>query len=175
MARKTYEWDKIKAEFELGKSNAYIHKKYGVAYNTLSMKIKRDGWEVVNNEVSVIREFKKGCEQVSEVVANNVNNTSKLEIIKEELNTIIEDNELIGNNRKLLKAFQGLVGKGIKAGIFETPQDIKAGVSAIKDIEAVANPTTAGIRVENNINNQNNQQTNIQEIGVTFLDENENT
>lgn len=43
--RRTYDWKSIKAEYEIGKSNAFIHEKYDVPYNTLSMKIKRDKWE----------------------------------------------------------------------------------------------------------------------------------
>ena len=160
MAKKKYNWNTIRAEYELGKSNAYLHKKYEVPYNTLSMKIKRDKWETVNDEITALREFKQGCEHVSEVIEKNVNNTSKLEVIREEIDTIAEDVALIGNNRKLLKGFQGLIAKNLKEGGFKTAQDIRAGVGSIKDIEAVANPRTNDTKVE--INNANVQQTAIQ-------------
>lgn len=47
-----YHWDKIRAEYEMGKSKAYLHKEYDIPYSSLSTKIKRDGWEVANNEIS---------------------------------------------------------------------------------------------------------------------------
>ena len=145
----------IKAEYELGKSNAYLHKKYEVPYNTLSMKIKRGGWETVNEEATAIADFRHGCEQISEVAADNVNNTSKIEAIREEINTIMEDAHLIGNNRKLLKAFQGLIGRRIKEEKFKTPQDIRAGVGAVKDIESVANPRDNSVQVNTQVNTIN--------------------
>jgi len=167
MAREKYDWKKIKADYEIGKSKSYIHKKYGVPYSTLSTKISREVWEIANNETSAISEFRSGCEQVSEVIANNSDNKEKVEAIVDELNTIMQDNELVINNRILLKSFQGLISSGIKNGIYESPQDIKSGVSAIKDIESVANPQKGEITVST----QNNTQNNTQNINIELTEE----
>ena len=63
------------------------------------------------------------------------------------------------NNRKILKAFQSKIVAGLKNGAYEKANEIKAGTSALKDIEAIVNP-----KPENNINinNTNAQQTNIE-------------
>lgn len=70
MAKNKYPWSIIKADIELGKTKAYIHKKYEVPHNTLSMKCKREGWDVVNSEAEALRGFRQSCEQISEVVHN---------------------------------------------------------------------------------------------------------
>ena len=66
------------------------------------------------------------------------------------------------NNRKILKAFQGKIIAGLKNGAYEKPKDIKAGTSALKDIEAIVNPQAS--KQEINIQNTNAQQTNIKTL-----------
>jgi len=132
-----YDWDKIKNAYEDGISQDVISKKYGVAKKTLANKISANQWEVMGGLSTHIDEFKDSLEKISH---NTHNDPIKQEIAIEKIGTILEDNDLISNDRKLLKAFQSLIGRGIKDGIYGTAQDIKAGVSSIKDIESIANP-----------------------------------
>jgi len=162
MARPSkYNWEVIKEAYEKGFTKDEIVKKFNIPKAILTNKINKEKWVIlcdVNADV-------EGLNVKLEAVAQNyAQNPIIEEMFQDRINTIIEDNELIGNNRKLLKAFQGLVGKGIKEGTYKTPQDIRAGVGAIKDIEAVANPKTNDIKVENNI--QNNQ---ITKVEVEFI------
>lgn len=145
-------WHDIRTDFERGMSQADIRKKYDVGAGTLGNKIKREGWRLSHEQTSVITEFKEASVKISESF-HTANETQKKEII-ERVQTILEDNEIIHNNRKLAKAFQSLIGNGINSGLYETPQDIKTGTAAIKDLEAISNPQASKIE----INNTNAQQ-----------------
>ena len=169
MARPTkYNWVEIKKAYSDGIDINTIVKKYKVARKTLVNKISAEKWEVLGGLNTHINEFKDSLEQISH---NTHNDPILQEIALEKIETILEDNELIGNNRKLLKAFQGLIGRGIKKGIYSEAKDIKAGVSAIRDIEAISNPQTSQVNIQNN--NQNSQQ-NLEATGITvkFGDDN---
>lgn len=150
-----YKWEEIRKDFESGMTQAQLRKKYGLSPSTLASKIKRDGWRLSHEQSSAIAQFKEASANISESFSQ-ANDMQRKEM-EERVRTILEDNELIRNNRKLLKAFQGLIGKSIRENVYVTPQDIKAGVSAIKDIEAVANPQAS--KAEVNIQNTNAQQT----------------
>lgn len=145
MAKK-YDWDSIKSDYEIGKSNAFIHKKYDIPYNTLSMKIKRDNWEVVNKEKSTVEGFKRSCEQISEVVVNNANNPSKIKAIAEDIDLSLEEMELMTNNRKIAKFIQSVIVKN-KHEI--NLKNIKTVSSTLKDIESIANPKPEPISINN--------------------------
>jgi hypothetical protein len=150
-----YQWEEIRKDFEAGMTQAQLRKKYGLSPSTLASKIKRDGWRLSHEQSAAITQFKEASANISESFSH-ANDMQKKEM-EERVRTILEDNELIRNNRKILKAFQGLIGKGIRENTYVTPQDIKAGVSAIKDIEAIANPQAS--KQEINIQNTNAQQT----------------
>lgn len=155
----SHTWAEIKKDFENGMSQADIRKKYDIGAGTLGNKIKRNGWRLSQEQTAILSEFKEASVKISESF-HNANEIQKKEM-NERVVTILEDNELVQNNRKLLKAFQGLIGQGIKGNIYKTASDIKAGVSSVKDIEAIANPQANKIEV----NNQNNQQ-NIIEVEI---------
>jgi len=158
MARiSSHTWREARKDFEAGMSQADIRKKYDLGAGALGNKIKRDGWRLSQEQTAILSDFKEASVKISESY-HNANETQQKEMSERAI-TILEDNELIGNNRKLLKAFQGLIGQGIKKGIYAEAKDIKAGVSAIRDIEAVSNPNTPQLNIQNN--NQNNQQNNI--------------
>ena len=72
------------------------------------------------------------------------------------------------NNRKILKAFQGKIIAGLKNGAYEIPNEIKAGTSALKDIEAIAIPQAK--KQEIIIQNSNILQTNIVKTLDDFYD-----
>ena len=156
MARPTkYNWNEIKSAYCDGIDINTIVKKYKVAKKTLANKISAEKWEIIGGLNTHINEFKESLERISH---NTHNDPIKQEIALSKIETILEDNELIGNNRKLLKAFQGLVGRGIKEGLYTKPQDIKAGVSTIRDIEAVSNPQASktDVTVNTQVNNTSN-------------------
>jgi len=144
-------WAEIKKDFEKGMSQANIRKKYDVGAGTLGNKIKRDGWRLSQEQTAILSEFEEVSVKISESF-HNANDIQKKEMSERTL-TILEDNELMANNRKLAKAFQGLIGQGIRGNVYKTASDIKAGVSSIKDIENIANPKDAVV-----VNNTNAQQ-----------------
>ncbi len=150
-----YNWSEIKKAYSDGIDTNTISKKYKVAKKTLQNKISAEKWEVIGGLNTHIEEFKDSLERISH---NTQNDPIKQEIALERIETILEDNELIGNNRKLLKAFQGLIGRGIKEGIYAEAKDIKAGVSALRDIEAISNPQASktDVTVNTQVNSTNN-------------------
>lgn len=166
-------WREARKDFEAGMSQADIRKKYDLGTGALGNKIKRDGWRLSQEQTAILAEFKEASVKISESF-HNANETQQKEM-SERAVTILEDNELIGNNRKLLKSFQGLIGRGIKDGIYVKAKDIKAGVSAIRDIEAISNPTAKSPQVNIQNNNANTQHNidNLHQTGIAigFLSE----
>ena len=156
MARPTkYNWTSIEKAYIQGANIEDICKKYKIAKKTLQNKIYEFKWEIKGNIDADVNEFKAVLGKVTETALNNPETT---DIYIQKLITIVEDNEIIGNNRKLTKAFQGLIGKGLREGMYKTAQDIKSGVSSLKDIEAIANPQAN--KQEINIQNTNALQNN---------------
>lgn len=151
-----YVWDEIKADFEKGMSQAEIRKKYQISAGTLGSKIKRDGWVLSQEQQSALTEFKEASAKISESF-RTANETQKKEIANQ-VSTALEDNEIIINNRKLLKAFQGKILSGLRSGYYDTPQNLKAGTSALRDIETIVNPQSGKIEVNNTNAQQNNHQ-----------------
>ena len=148
MARPSkYNWDSIKEAYEKGFSKDEIVKKFNIPKAILTNKINKEKWVILCDVNSDIDELNAKSVQIAQ---NYIQNPDIAEMFEDKIITTTQDNELIGNNRKLLKAFQGLVGRNIKDGAYKTPQDIKAGVSSIKDIEAVARPQNNQISVQNN-------------------------
>lgn len=159
-------WEEIRADFESGMSQADIRKKYNIGAGTLGNKIKRDGWRLSHEQTAIVSEFKDASVKMSESF-HNANEMQRKELT-ERVQTILEDNELIQNNRKLLKAFQGKIMNGLRSNAYEKPQDIKAGVSSLKDIEAIANPQAS--KQEINVNNTNAIQNNIKTFDDFYED-----
>ena len=141
-------WNEVKEDFEAGMSQVDLRKKYGLSPSTLGTKIKRDGWRLSHDQTALLSEFKENSAKISESF-RNANEMQRKEMV-ERVQTILEDNEIIQNNRKLLKAFQGKILNGLKDGMYEKPQDIKSGTSALKDIESIANPKPEAV-----VNNTN--------------------
>ena len=152
MARPSkYNWDTIKQAYEKGFTKDEIVKKFKVTKAILTNRINKEKWVVLCDVSSDVDELNAKSHQIAQ---NYAQNPDLADMLEDRLNTISEDNELINNNRKLAKAFQGLIGQGIKSGnIYKTASDIKAGVSSIKDIESIANPKPDTV-----INNTNGQQ-----------------
>lgn len=145
-----YNWEEIENAYQMGVDVDTICKKYKVTKKTLQNRIYSKKLELKSGNLNeATAEFGQVLGKFSGIAQ-----TDKIleEIVTEKLNTIVEDNELIGNNRKLSKAFQGLIGQGMKSGMYKTASDIKAGVSAIKDIESIANPTTKDTNIQINDN-----------------------
>ena len=83
----------------------------------------------------------------------------------QQISVTLENLEIIANNRKIAKAFQSLIVRGISDKRYATPTEIKQGTSALKDLEAIANPQSNKIE----INNTNAQQTEVTEIRRTIV------
>ena len=153
------EWEEIRADFEKGISQADLRKKYDLSPSTLGTKIKRDGWRLSHEQHAVLSNFKEASAKISESFENAT------QMQKEELairiETILEDNKLIQNNRKLLVAVQSIIGQELRSNKINA-SNVKSITGAILDIEKVANPQAS--KQEINIQNTNAQQTNIKSL-----------
>ena len=108
MARPTkYNWEAIEKAYIQGAEVDDICKKYKIAKKTLQNKISEMKWEVTGTLNADINEFK---EVLGRVTQNAQNNPETKEIYIEKIVTILEDNKLIQNNRKLLVAVQSIIG-----------------------------------------------------------------
>jgi hypothetical protein len=139
-----YSWVEIREAFEAGVDIDTICTKFNVNKKTLQNKISAGKWEVLGSYEADMQGFREASGKVSGYYGNS---PKMDEIVAGKVQTILEDNDLIGNNRKLLKALQREMAVGIKEGKFKTPQDINAGTSAVKNIEAVANPKDTATKV----------------------------
>lgn len=150
-----YDWEAIRLAYEKGFSRKEIQDKFKLTSNTLGNKIRDNKWTVKGSVDNDIVEIKGKLEETSLSYSQN---KKVSEMYEDRVSTMIEDNEIISSNRKLVKSFLSLADKGIREGIYKTPQDIKIGMSTLKDSEAIANPN----RVNQNINlgTQNNIQNN---------------
>ena len=136
-----YDWGAIEIAYKKGIDIDLISKKYGVVRKTLQNRIYSKKWEVNTPDMGNINHDIEALGHSLGKLNGHTQNDPILEsIVIAKIETQSEDNGLITNNRKLLRGFQGLMGKGMKDGIYDTAQDIKAGVSSLKDIESIANP-----------------------------------
>ena len=159
MARPTkYNWEAIKEAYIQGADIEDICRKYKIAKKTLQNKIYELRWEVKGNIDADINEFKAVLGKVTEKAQNNPETT---DIYLEKIVTVLEDNKLIQNNRKLLSAVQGIIGQELRNNKINA-SNVKSITGAILDIEKVANPQAS--KQEINIQNSNAVQNNIKSI-----------
>ena len=158
-----YDWTSIEKAYIQGAEVDAICKKYKIAKKTLQNKISEMKWEVIGTLNADINEFK---EVLGRVTQNAQNNPETREIYIEKIVTILEDNKLIQNNRKLLVAVQGIIGQEIRNNKVNA-SNIKSITGAILDIEKVSNPQAN--KQEINIQNTNAVQT-VTKIEREFID-----
>lgn len=132
-----YDWVLIRSAYEDGISIVDIVSKYKVSKKTLQNKIGAEKWEVTGNLNADISEFK---DSLGKITHKYENDPIKHDIVMEKVITILEDNELISNNRKLLKLAQQIL---IKNRDNFNHNNVRNLTGAIKDIEQVANPKDA--------------------------------
>lgn len=142
MAKRKIPWNDIKKDYEKGMSQAEIRKKYDVSSGALGNKIKRDKWKLSQQQQSALSDFSESSVKVSQEYVK-ASESQKQEMVAE-LNTILDDNELIMNNRKLLRMAQGIIIKKKDKFCEKTIRNL---TGAIRDIESVANPQ-ASVRKE---------------------------
>lgn len=144
MARPSkYNWNDIKLAYEGGLDKTDICKKFFITKKLLSNKINKELWEVKGDINAQISEFKEVVKGIS------LNPESIQEMIIEKINTQVEDNELISNNRKLAKLLQSVIVSN-KSHI--NLNNIKSVAGTLKDIESIANPNInqTAVQVNNN-------------------------
>lgn len=144
-----YDWGKIQQAYESGIDIDIICETFNVKKKTLQNKISEGKWEVTGNYNADMQEFKEASGNVSGYFGKSPEMDN---IVADKVQTILEDNEIIGNNRKLLKALQHEMAVGVKTGQYKTPQNIKAGAATVRDMEAVSNPkdTATKLSVQQN-------------------------
>ena len=136
--------------------SGWFKKKYDLSPSTLGSKIAREGWRLSQEQHAILSEFKEASAKVSESYKNATQMQKEEFAIRAE--TILEDNKLIQNNRKLLDAVQSIIGQELRSNKINA-SNVKSITGAILDIEKVANPQAS--KQEINIQNTNAQQNNI--------------
>ena len=149
-----YDWTSIEKAYIQGADIEDICKKYKIAKKTLQNKIYEFKWEIKGNINADVNEFKAVLGKVTETAINNPETT---DIYIQKIVTVLEDNKLIQNNRKLMSAVQGIIGQEIRLNKINA-SNVKSITGAILDIEKVANPQAN--KQEINIQNTNAVQTN---------------
>ena len=138
-----YNWEAIELAYEGGLDIESICKKFKITNKLLNNKIHLKKWVVKGYIKSDIEGIKDSVEKLS---LNGTKHPEISEMIDTNLSTILEDNEIIGNNRKLLKMAQGIIIKNKNKFDYKT---IKNLTGAVRDIEAVANPTVSSTNITN--------------------------
>lgn len=150
MARPSkYNWEAIKEAYEGGLDRADICRKYQLPSKLLGNKILTDKWVIKGNLKADVDEFYAQTHKMAQNIEKLHPDNQDLMIKK--LDTLEQDNELIGNNRKIAKMLQGI--------IVANRQDITLGnirnvSGTIKDIESMANPQVS--KQDINVNTQTN-------------------
>ena len=153
-----HNWEVIQEAYEKGFTKDEIITKFKISKKLLTDKINLKKWDIKSDVSIDINELKAKSKTIA---SNYVNTPDIADMFEARINTQIADNELITNNRKILRGFQGLITQSMRnKSTYVTAQDIRAGVGAIKDIETVANPTVAKKQVT--ANNQNVNQQNLE-------------
>lgn len=152
-------WRSAQKDFESGMKQADICRKYNIKASALGNRIKRDGWRLSQEQKAILSDFRKDSVKISEAYTK-ANDIQKKEI-ESEFTTILEDNYLIQNNRKLLKMAQGIL---IKNKDNFDHSNIRNLTGAVRDIESVANPQS------NNINIKNTNAVQVQKIVREIVD-----
>lgn len=154
MALTTNKKNKIIAQWKAGKfeNPSQVAKHHKIDYKTakkLVDGIPQANAHIVHDQVK-LEILKKSIKNPQEISAIEME-------VKERICTIEEDNELVSNNRKLLKVTQGTIQKQLldeKGNIRKlNPKEIKSITGAIKDIENIANPRDTGTKIDVNNNN----------------------
>ena len=160
MARPSkYNWEAIEVAYEGGLDADSIVKRFKITKKQLSNKAMLKGWVVKGYIKSDIEGISASLGTLSSI---GTKHPEIEDIIVDKIDTIIEDNELIANNRKLMKMAQGILIKNKDNFDHKT---IKNLTGAVRDIEAVANPQAS--QVTNNIQ-QNNEQKVASEIRISI-------
>ena len=133
-----YDWDSIDSAYQNGVIVDDICDRYSVDKKTLQNRISSKKLEVITGNINALSaELKDVLGNITGMAGNDPIMNG---IITERINTALKDNKIIQNNRDLALAFQGLISDGFKDGIYQSPQDINAGINSIKGIESIANP-----------------------------------
>lgn len=151
-----YNWEAIKEAYEGGLDKNDIIKKYKVDNKQLGNKIRDENWVINGNLKADINEFyAKGHKMAQNMAELHPDNQ---DLVIQKIDTMSQDNELIGNNRKIAKLLQSVI---IQNRNDINLKNIKNVSGVLKDIESIANPSTNNIEV--------NTQTNIVE-GIKIID-----
>ena len=153
MAISTKKKNMIIADFkaEVYTNNTELAKHYKISRSTLYQIIQnvdRANADIVALGVDYELQ-KKNTQSVHDIRAIE-------QAVAVKVNTIEVDNDLVKNNRKILKGLQSgitsrMITKDGKVRVME-PKDIKSLTGAVKDIESIANPKENG---DINIDNSN--------------------
>ena len=151
MARPSkYNWEAIEIAYEGGLDNNSIVKRFGITKKQLTNKAALKGWVIKGYIKSDIEGISASLGSLNEISTKHPELES---LIVAKIDTTMQDNELIENNRKLSKLAQGII---IKHKDNFDHSNIKNLTGALKDIESIANPQAS--KTDILINNTNAMQ-----------------
>lgn len=146
-----YNWDAIKEAYEGGLDKDLIARKFKCSKKLLGNKILTDKWVVNGNLKSDIEGFYAETHKIAQNIEKL--HPDNQDLMLEKLNTLEQDNELIGNNRKIAKMLQGVIVSSRNEIDLKNIRNVSG---VLKDIESIANPQ-ANIKIENTNTNSSIQ------------------
>lgn len=157
MARPSkYNWEAIKEAYEGGLEKSDICRKYQLPSKLLGNKILTDKWVIKGNLKADVEGFYAQTHKMAQNIEKL--HPDNQDLMLKKLDTLEQDNELIGNNRKIAKMLQGVIVAN-RQGI--NLNNIRNVSGVMKDIESIANPQNARIEVNQQLNNQQNNESTV--------------
>ena len=142
-----HDWEAIENAFEMGVDVDTISLKYKVAKKTLQNRIYSKKLKVKKGNINeVTTELGQSLGQLSGI---GIDDPILDGIVADKISTVLEDNDLIMNNRKLAKLAQQILYEHRKEFDSKTIRNL---TGAIKDIESIANPQqSSDTNIETNV------------------------
>lgn len=125
MAR--YDWEKIRAEYEVGSSMGELSRRYGVTKSAISQRAKKEGW---------LQDVSGVVDRLAEAKLNGVLNTVNPQKKAEALSRAAEDKAaVIRNHREAWDGFKQDVKAALEANDFDRLKCLKIASETLRNAQ----------------------------------------
>lgn len=125
MAR--YDWEKIRAEYEVGSSMGELSRRYGVDKAAISRRAKRDGWT---------QDLSGAVDRLAEAKVNGIVNTVDPQKKAEALSRAAEDKAaVIRNHREAWDGFKQEVKAALEVNNFDRLKCLKIASETLRNAQ----------------------------------------
>ena len=125
MAR--YDWEKIRAEYEVGSSMGELSRRYGVTKAAISQRAKKEGW---------LQDVSGAVDRLAEAKLNGVLNTVNPQKKAEALSRAAEDKAaIIRNHREAWDGFKQEVKAALEANDFNRLKCLKIASETLRNAQ----------------------------------------